>query len=214
MKTPTPLQRSALAAGALALACTSTLAGDGLVSLVYAGGEALAPEQEARMVALMTAPAGGLTRDEVQQQFADAQRAGALPEAGEMAETPRVLLARSAANERQVREILAAREAERARVAAIEAEAAAAEAQREAQAQAQTTAAAPVDSAVTTAIDGVSLAATADAPGAADASATPAPAVPTDEPHDRPTDRPALAPPEVPIVRPSNLEAQPPVDED
>ena len=65
MKNPTSLQRTALAASLLALASASALAGDGLASLAYAGGEALAPEHEARLLSMTTTPGGSLTRDEV-----------------------------------------------------------------------------------------------------------------------------------------------------
>lgn len=218
MKNPTSLQRSALAAGLLALASASALASDGLASLAYAGGEALAPEHEARMVSMITTPGGSLTRDEVRRQLAEAQRGGTLGEVGEIAETPRVLMARSDANERQTREILAAQEAERARLAAIEAEA---EARRQALAQDQAQAsviaqAAPATEATAGPAAG-SQAIDATAPATADV-ASPAPSAPSEEPTDRPaegpTDRPALAPPELPITRASELPAETLIDKD
>lgn len=212
MKNPTPLQRSTLVAGMLALASASALASDGLASLAYAGGEALPPEAEARLVSMITTPGGAVTRDEVRQQLADAQRSGTLAEAGEIAETTQVLLARSAANDRQVREILAAQEVERARLAAIEAEAAAA---AEARRQAQVLALAPAAEArPETATGNASTGVAAVAPVDAEVTATPAPAAPADEPTERPADRPTLAPLEVPITRPSDLPTQTLVDKD
>ena len=214
MKNPTSLQRTALAASLLALASASALAGDGLASLAYAGGEALAPEHEARLVSMTTTPGGSLTRDEVRRQLAEARQDGTLAEAGEIAETPRVLVARSGANERQVREILAAHEAERTRLAAAAAEA-------EARRQAQVTVlaqAAPVDPAAAEAVSGSPAAEPAAIPPALADAAGPAPAVPGDErddrPGDGPADRPALAPLELPATRPSELPVETLIDKD
>lgn len=219
MNKPKPLQRPALLAGMLALASAPALAGGSLSALAYAGGEALAPEQEARMVALITTPGGALSRDEVREQLAGARRGGTLAEAGEIADTPRVLLAREASNERQLQAILAAREAERARLAAAEAEAAAAaDARRQAQVLAQAAPAVQAEAQAEAAADGTPVAAAPAASAAADMAATAVPAVPADEPADRPLDRPldrpALAPLELPITRPSDLPAQTLVDPD
>lgn len=219
MNMPKPLHRPALLAGMLALASAPAMAGESLSALAYAGGEALAPEQEARMVALITTPGGALTRDEVREQLADAQRGGMLAEAGEIAETPRVLIAREASNERQVQAILAAREAQRARLAAAEAEAAAAaEARRQAQVLAQAAPAAQAEAHAETAADDAATVVMPAAWADADVAVTAAPAEPADEPADqpleRPLDRPALAPLEVPITRPSDLQSETLVDQD
>lgn len=212
MTNPNPLQRCGLLAAMLALASAPALAGGSLAALAYAGGEALSPEAEARLVALITTPGGGLSRDEVRQQLAAAQREGTLAEAGEIAETPQVLLARNAAGERQAREVMAAHEMERARLAAIEAEAAAAaEAQQQARLQAK---AAATESRAVVAAGGATGADAAATPATAGVMTAPAPAAPPDEPADRPSDRPAVAPLEVPITRPTDLPAETLVDED
>lgn len=214
------LRRNTLAAAALALCAASALASNDVASLAYAGGEALPPEAEARLVALTTTPGGAMSRDEVRQQLADARREGSLAEAGEMADRPAVLTARLNANERQTREILAARAVEEQRLAALEA---AAEVRRQAEALARSPGKAD---------DTTAMAATGSVPaGSPDAVTTDAgtptevpaelpdsnaalpPASPTaDAPAEAPTDAPSrmpelplLAPSEVPVARPADL---------
>jgi hypothetical protein len=58
-----------------------------------------------------------ISRADVREELAEAQEAGTLPAAGELADTPQVLAARAEFNEEQALEILAAYEAERARLA-------------------------------------------------------------------------------------------------
>ena len=212
MNHPTPLRLSTLAAGLL-LASSAFGADGSLSGLVYAGGEAMAPEAEARMTAQISVPGGVHTRDEVLQQLATARQVGALPEAGEVAETPRVLTARADFNERQTREILAGYEAERVRLAAVEAERvrlAAEEAERARLAAAA--AAAPTAAAQ----DAATTAQPTAAAPAVDATATqpmPAPAdKPVDLPTERPGDRPAMAPVETTVTRPADLATEKPAD--
>ena len=213
MKTmPRTLRRSTLAA-ALVLASVPALAAGDVASLAYAGGEALPPEAEARLVALTTTPGGLVTREEVRQQWAQARQDGTLAEAGEEAEPPRVLLARSAANDRQVQAIIAAQQAEQARLAALEAEA---EARRQALAQVQ---AATTLAQASPAAEGSPA---ADAGTVIDAAATAAPAeqaaTPPEAPADRPVERPpappAMAPLEAPITRPLGTVPDSLVDKD
>ncbi len=71
---------------------------------VYAGGEALAPEVEAQLLAQTT---GQASRSDVQQALADAQAAGTLAASGELSDTPQVLQARLAFNHQQEQTILA-----------------------------------------------------------------------------------------------------------
>jgi hypothetical protein len=213
-KMPRTLRRSTLAA-ALALASVSALAAGDVASLAYAGGEALPPEAESRLVALTTAPGGVLTREEVRQQWAQARQDGTLSEAGEEAEPPRVLMARSAANDRQAQAIVAAQQAEQARLAALEAEA---EARRLAQAQATSTLAqAPSSTAGTPAADAGTLT-DAVAPAADTAApvaeAATSPDAPADRPFERPPAPPAMAPLEVPITRPLDAVPESLVDKD
>lgn len=198
-KMPRTLQRSTLAA-ALVLASVPALAAGDVASLVYAGGEALPPEAEARLVALTTAPGGLVTREEVRQQWAQARQDGTLAETGEEAEPPRVLLARSAANDRQAQAIVAAQQAEQARLAALEAEA---EARRQALAQAQATLAqATPTTEGSLALEAAAATATADASAMPAEQAETAPEAPADRPVEQPPAPPAMAPLEVPITRP------------
>lgn len=219
MKTmPRTLRRSTLAA-ALVLASVPTLAAGDVASLAYAGGEALPPEAEARLVALTTTPGGLVTREEVRQQWAQARQDGTLAEAGEEAEPPRVLLARSAANDRQVQAIIAAQQAEQARRAALEAEA---EARRQALAQAQAQTATTLAQASPAAEGSPAADAGTVTDAAAPATDTAAPAAeaatPPDAPADRPVERPpappAMAPMEVPITRPLDAVPDTLVDKD
>jgi hypothetical protein len=215
-KMPRTLRRSTLAA-ALVLASVPALAASDVASLVYAGGEALPPEAEARLVALTTTPGGLVTREEVRQQWAQARQDGTLAEAGEEAEPPRVLLARSAANDRQAQAIVAAQQAEQARLAALEAEA---EARRQALAQAQaTTTLAQASSSIagTPTADAGSLTdAVAPAAGTAApvAEATTSPDAPAEPPVERPPAPPAMAPLEVSITRPLDAVPDSLVDKD
>ena len=212
----TSLNRAAWLTTMLVAAAAPALASDRVAALVYAGGEAMPPEAEARLAAWTSTPGGLYARDEVRQQLAAARDEGTLAEAGEIAEPARVLLARHAANERQTQAILAAQEAaERARLAAIDAEA-----QRQAQLQAQGAQLAQAGSNATMEPREILEPPVPGAPRADDAQARP-PAVdgatdaPADAPPDRPQDeRPALAPIEVPIVRPSDLPAETVVDKD
>lgn len=203
-KMPRTLRRSTLAA-ALVLASVPTLAAGDVASLAYAGGEALPPEAEARLVALTTTPGGLVTREEVRQQWAEARQDGTLGEAGEEAEPPRVLLARSAANDRQALAIIAAQQAEQARLAALEAEA---EARRQALAQAQAATTLAQASPAAEGSPAADAGTVTDAAAPATDTAAPAAeaAAPPDEPADRPVERPpappAMAPMEVPITRP------------
>lgn len=221
MKQMTRTMRRSTTAAALVLATVPALAAGDVASLAYAGGEALPPEAEARLVALTTTPGGLLTREEVRQQWAQARQDGTLAEAGEEAEPPRVLLARSAANDRQVQAILAAQQAEQARLAAIEAErarVAALEAEAEARRQALAQAAATMAQAAPAA-DGTPA---SDAGTVIDAAATAAPAeqaaTPPEAPADRPVERPpappAMAPLEAPITRPLGTVPDSLVDKD
>lgn len=201
-KMPRTLQRSTLAA-TLALASVSALAAGDAASLAYAGGEALPPEAEARLVALTTTPGGLLTREEVRRQWAQAREEGTLAEAGEQAEPPRVLLARQAANDRQVQAIVASQQAEQARLAALEAEA---EARRQALAQAQAATATVAQASPATDVAAAAQAGTAAAAASPDASsdatAEAASDAPADRPVEQPLDAPAMAPLEAPVTRP------------
>lgn len=210
-------RRSTLAVGlALAASTLSVHAADldtaALAAVVYGGGEAMAPEAQARLNSLMTTPGGAWTRAEARQAFAEAQQAGTLAAAGEIADTPQVLVARADFNQRQTREILARHEAERQRLAAIEAERvalAAAEAER------QRLAALPVEPNASVALaSGVSASESLAAPSEslvtepvqaeAQAQATATPPVeesPTQTPSQMPVDRPPALPVEVPISR-------------
>lgn len=213
-KMPRTLQRSSLAV-ALTLVSVSALAAGDLASLAYAGGEALPPEAEARLVVLTTAPGGLLTREEVRQQWAQAREDGTLPEAGEEAEPPRVLAARLAANDRQAQAIVAAQLAEQARVAALESEA---EARRQALAQAQAQAAATLAQATPTIEDapapGAAAEAAADTVAAPAAATEAAPDAPADRPVERPPAPPAMVPLELPVTRPLDATAESLVEKD
>lgn len=191
-----------------------------LATLVYAGGEALSPDAELLLRSRMREAAGGaLARDDVKQDLALARESGLLAAGGEIADTPRVLQARADFNQRQTREILAAHEAERLRVAA-----------QEAVARARQMAALPQEAGSQTAMSAPGVAADRPsetaAPGptpepAAAMSAMPA-AAPADEPTDRPSDRPndapadrpVMAPSEVPVSRPSDLPLETLIDRD
>lgn len=213
-KMPRTLRRSTLAA-ALVLASVPTLAAGDVASLAYAGGEALPPEAEARLVALTTTPGGLVTREEVRQQWAQARQDGTLAEAGEEAEPPRVLLARSAANDRQAQAIIAAQQAEQARLAALEAEA---RRQALAQAQAATTLAQASPAAEGSPAADAGTVTDAAAPATDTAAPAAEAAAPPDEPADRPVERPpappAMAPMEVPITRPLHTVPDTLVDKD
>lgn len=218
--------RSALAGAALALCAATAVARPDVASLVFANGEALPPEAEARLTALTTTPGGGMTRAEVRLQLSEARSDGSLAEAGEMADRPAVLQARLAANERQTGQILAAHAAQRERLAAIEV---AAEVRRQAELLArQASAASDTQTLTVASTDSRSIAASpasasvdplASAPLSTERAAvsdgpTNAPSEgPNEGPADRPTDipgqgprdRPALAPVEGPISRPADL---------
>lgn len=117
-----PHFRPAMLAAALASTLTMlALPAAASADLAYAGGEALPPELEARLHAPQ-APSATLSRDEVRHELMEAQQAGLLPAAGELADSAPVLQARVAFNEHQTRSILAAWEQERQRLAAAEAE--------------------------------------------------------------------------------------------
>jgi hypothetical protein len=213
MTIPQTLRLSALAAGLL-LATSSFAADSSLSSLVYAGGEAMSPEAEARMTAQISAPGGAVSRDEVRQQLLAARQAGTLVEAGEIADTAPVLQARVDYAARQTRQILAGYEAERERLAAIEAERARVAALEAEQARQATLAAAatPATQDLAAAVQPM-----AAAPAADSATSQPleAPAdKPTDVPAERPGDTPTMAPVEVPITRPSDLPAETIVDKE
>lgn len=225
MRTLSPLTRNTLAAALLAASATSALAtapDADVATLVYAGGEAMAPEAEARLRALTTTAGGALTRDEVRQQWVEARQDGSLLAIGEIAEPAAVLLARSEANERQTRQILASHEAERQRVAALEAQA---EAQRQAELQARQAAAeasAPVVDKDSGVMAAAALGSATEPPAASPdpaastreaATETPAP-TPGDAPPPLPLDRPFVAPAELPITRPSDLPAEVLIDKD
>lgn len=224
MRTLSPLTRSTLAAALLASSAASALADAArtdLATLVYAGGEAMAPEAEAHLRVLMTTPGGALTRDEVRQQLAEARLDGSLPAAGEIADPPAVLLARSLSNERQTRQILAAHEAERQRVAALEAQA---DTQRQAQlqaSQAATDTPTPGGGADSGAIAAAAALGasppTVSTDPVADTALAPVPSpdpAPSDAPPPLPVERPFLAPVEVPITRASDLPDEVLIDKD
>lgn len=222
MNTSTPLRLSTLAGSLLLAASAGALAAPGqdLSSLVYAGGEALSPEAEARMTAMLSVPGGAVSRDDVRQQLTAARQAGTLAEGGEIADTAPVLKARVDYAARQTREILAAYEAERARLAAIEAERARVAALQAEQDRQAAVAAAAAAAAAAPASDATAASAATPpmvAAPAVDSSTQPlqAPAdQPTDAPTERPGDRPAMAPVEVPITRPSDLPTEAKVDKD
>jgi biotin carboxyl carrier protein len=192
MMSLSPLNKSLLAAGALALVSSASLAADNLSSLVHAGGEAMSPEAEMRMNALLTSPGGALTRDEVRQELAAAREAGALADGGEAGDTPHVLAARDDSNTRQTRAILAAHEAERQRLAALEAERLARE-----QAAATALAAASPDTAAE-APAATAAAAGPDAQAAASADTAVSAPIEGTVPGDRPADRPDTPAPAAP----------------
>lgn len=102
---PAPLRASAAAAAGLLLSASalSSSAVD-----VYAGGEALPPELEARLIAQST---GALTRAEVREQLAEALATGTLAGGGEISDTDELLRARVAYNDRQTRTLLARHQA-------------------------------------------------------------------------------------------------------
>lgn len=190
MMSLSPLHKSLLAAGTLALASSASLAADSVSSLVYASGEALSPEAEMRLNALQTTPGGAMTRDEVRQELATARQAGTLADGGEAGDTPSVLAARDDANVRQTRAILAAHEAERNRLAALEAERVAREqAAATAQAAAQPGTDAPA---------APLAAAPADPQAAAVADTTPAAPADSPAPSDKPAERPDTPAPAAP----------------
>jgi hypothetical protein len=211
---------SLLAAAVLLAASTSSFAATSYDhAALYAGGEAAPPEVEARVMAEMYPPQSALSRDEVMQDLADARRAGTLSAAGEIADTADVLTARSRFSEQQTLEILAAHEAQRQRVAALEAEAQAralaqAQAQLHAQAQAQAQPLDP-DSPLAPASEVAALAAAM----AVDVNGNPiidetAEGPTDDEPAPVPVAPHALPPIEVPISRPSDLPPQILIDKD
>ncbi|MFT3818263.1 MAG: hypothetical protein QM750_11625 [Rubrivivax sp.] len=110
----------------------STLAPDvqaAVTAAVYAGGEGMPPEVEQRVMAMIS---GQASRADVRQELADARDAGLMPAAGELADSPEVLQARFAFNDRQTQTIMARYEADRQRLMAAQ----------QAQAQASTMAAA------------------------------------------------------------------------
>ena len=206
---------STLAAG-LAVAASSfaahaaALNTSAVATQVYAGGEAMAPEAEARMNALMTTPGGAWSRADARQDLASAQQSGTVSAAGEIADTPQVLVARADFNQRQTRQILAAHEAERQRVAAIEAERVAVVA---AEAERQRLATLPVESGSESILASSAVAAEA-APGEtlitepAEAQVLTAPLSepPLEEaPTQAPIKLPAALPIEVPISRAEEL---------
>jgi hypothetical protein len=78
-------------------------------------GEASPPE--AVMQAMEMSNYDSISRADVREELAEAQEAGTLPAAGELADTPQVLAARAEFNAEQAIEILAAYEAERVRLA-------------------------------------------------------------------------------------------------
>jgi hypothetical protein len=213
-------RRAAWLAPWLLAAAAPVLAGDGVAALAYAGGEALPPEAEARLLALTTVPGGLHSRDEVRRQLAAARDDGTLAEAGEVAEPAHVLLARQQANVRQAQSILAAQEAAaRQRLAALEAEARPsapppatplAQAAGDGPASVREMPEPPVAAAPR-----VQMA--AERPVAPQASGD---RVDDDPPSDRPSDapsrddRPALAPLEVPFARPPEPQASARVDPD
>lgn len=80
-------------------------------------GDAVAPEQEAHW-----APTAIATRDEVKQELSEMRLAGALSQAGEIAEPRRVLMARQQLNEEQAESLRAAYLEEQLRLAALEPE--------------------------------------------------------------------------------------------
>lgn len=131
---PTTLRLSVLAAGALLSASAfATTAGSADARLspmpaplpaqasttvdVYAGGEAMAPEVQARLHAQTT---GLATRAEVREQLADARSAGTLGGAGDLSDTQELMQARVAYNDLQATNILARYEAENQRLAALQ----------------------------------------------------------------------------------------------
>lgn len=230
MTTKTPFRPSMLAVAMLLAAPLSSFAAgsaDALSSPRHTAfdssalyGEAMPPEVEARLLAATHPPQTALSRDEVRQELADARRAGTLAAAGEIADTADVLTARSRYIEQQTLEILAAHEAQRQRVAALEAEARAqamaqsmAQAQRLAQAQPQ-----PLDpdSPLAPGSESAALAAAM----AVDVNGNPIIDEPADSPSDEPAPAPApvtphaLPPIEVPINRPSDLPPQILIDKD
>ncbi len=148
MSRKSPLRMSILAAGALLAASASSYAGEALeIELpsmrtpitpstqiaplaadheVYAGGEAMPPEVEARVRQRMMSQGHGRSTAEVRQELAEARRAGTLSAPGEIADTTQILHARAEFNVQQTREILASHERERQLLAALQAPAVAA----------------------------------------------------------------------------------------
>lgn len=115
-----PAKLAAALASTLTMVATMSVALPAAASadLAYTGGEALPPELEARL----HAPSATMSRDQVQHELEEAQQAGLLPAAGELADRAAVLDARVAFNEHQTRTTLAAWEQERQRLAAAEAQ--------------------------------------------------------------------------------------------
>lgn len=109
------LSASAFAADA---SSASTLAPDvqaAVTDAVYAGGEAMAPEVERRVTAMIS---GQAARADVRQELAEAQAAGTLAGGGELADSPELLQARVAFNDRQAQTLMARYEAEQQRLMA------------------------------------------------------------------------------------------------
>lgn len=196
---PAPLRPIAAAAGLLlsasAFAATSVD--------VYAGGEAMPPEQEARLIAQSS---GALTRAEVLEQLAEARATGTLAGGGELSDTDELLSARVAYNERQTRTLLARYEA------ASQPLAAAAPAQDPVAAQApqssagQMGAAAPVagDVPARDSIEPSTEQLVDEAPAPAPAGGQPS----------EPTERRPLSAEELPAAKPDELPLADPVDRD
>jgi hypothetical protein len=114
------LSLSASAFAADEMMSASTLAPDvqaAVTDAVYAGGEAMAPEVERRVMAMIS---GRASRADVRQELADARSANLMPGAGEIADRPELLQARVAYNDRQAQTIMARYEADRQRLMAAQ----------------------------------------------------------------------------------------------
>ncbi len=210
----TPQRVVALAAVWLcASASASTLSAD-----VYAGGEALAPEVEAQLIAQTT---GHVSRAEVQQALADAQAAGTLAAAGEMSDTPKVIQARLAFNDHQTQTLLAQYEAQRQQQQLALQRAAQAEALRVADASAQDGRAASTepDAAPGMAANDPSATFASGNAAADEGSALTEPtidqlvdeAMAPDTPLQAPTDEGALMPATPPMARPDDARVEHPI---
>ncbi|MCA0239328.1 MAG: hypothetical protein LCI02_00595 [Proteobacteria bacterium] len=84
---------------------------------VYAGGEAMPPEVERRVMAMIS---GQASRADVRRELAEARGAGLMPAAGELADRPELLRARVAYNQRQAQTLMARYEAEHQRLLAAQ----------------------------------------------------------------------------------------------